>query len=421
MARFRLTSPALGFLMALFAGLMLVACGGGGGSSTTVPRTGQGNPMPANPTTGNTIPIVLDDGPLGASNIFNVPYVSVTVCQPATSNCALIDHVLLDTGSYGLRLLGNSLTNPAMTLPAQTIGGAALAECAQFVSGYLWGGVHLADVVLGGKTAASVPVQIVGDGNVALSATPVDCANTGSNMGNVAALGAKGILGIGVLEHDCGTPCSLAAVAGTYYTCPGGICAGAITPLGAQVRNPVAAFAGDNNGVLVQLPAVPAGGLTALTGTLVFGIDTQTNNGVGAATVFGTDTSGNFSTTYGGRTMNASFIDSGSNALFFSDASIAPCTTSIGFYCPATPLVLNAINTSPVNAVRATVSFRIESVPWDSNPYTPVIADQIGGRILGSVVARNFDWGLPFFFGRTVYVAIEGHATAHGNGPYWAW
>jgi hypothetical protein len=32
----------------------------------------------------------------------------------------------------------------------------------------------------------------------------------------------------------------------------------------------------------------------------------------------------------------------------------------------------------------------------------------------------GFAWGLPFFFGRNVFVAIEGQSTPAGTGPYWA-
>jgi hypothetical protein len=32
----------------------------------------------------------------------------------------------------------------------------------------------------------------------------------------------------------------------------------------------------------------------------------------------------------------------------------------------------------------------------------------------------TFAWGLPFFFGRTVFTAIEGRSTPGGTGPYFA-
>jgi hypothetical protein len=32
----------------------------------------------------------------------------------------------------------------------------------------------------------------------------------------------------------------------------------------------------------------------------------------------------------------------------------------------------------------------------------------------------GFDWGLPFYFGRTVFTAIESQNTPAGPGPYFA-
>ena len=54
-----------------------------------------------------------------------------------------------------------------------------------------------------------------------------------------------------------------------------------------QVRNPVSLFA-DNNGVIIELPAVPAGGqagISAGQGSLVFGIGTQANNVLSSSAV----------------------------------------------------------------------------------------------------------------------------------------
>jgi hypothetical protein len=33
---------------------------------------------------------------------------------------------------------------------------------------------------------------------------------------------------------------------------------------------------------------------------------------------------------------------------------------------------------------------------------------------------KTFDWGLPFYYGRTVFTAIEGQNTSAGAGPYFA-
>jgi hypothetical protein len=45
-----------------------------------------------------------------------------------------------------------------------------------------------------------------------------------------------------------------------------------------------------------------------------------------------------------------------------------------------------------------------------------VVFNNIGGPNSGS-----FDWGIPFFLGRTVFVGIEGQTSPAGTGPYWAY
>ena len=40
---------------------------------------------------------------------------------------------------------------------------------------------------------------------------------------------------------------------------------------------------------------------------------------------------------------------------------------------------------------------------------------------LGGPSPNEFDWGLPFFYGRTVFTAIENQSTAGGLGPYFAY
>jgi hypothetical protein len=366
----------------------------------------------------NVALVFIDSGPAGANNIINVPFVSVTLCRPGTSTCQTIDHVMVDTGSYGLRIIAPGILDPALALPAVTgPAGNPAGACAKFVSGFLWGSVHRADVKIAGETAPSLPVQQVSDTDPAFTRIPTGCSNTGANLGSVAALGANGILGVGLFIHDCGAACTTQVIAGTYYECTASGCAGAVMPLANQVANPVAAFASDNNGVVLAMPSVPAGGATTLTGALIFGIDTQSNNNVGSATVYAANSSGNFTTTYKGASLTSSFLDSGSNGLFFSDATIPRCSVSTGFYCPAATLSLSAVNTSAGGGASGTVNFTVVNL----QALDPSVrAASVGGSI-GRSNSRTFDWGMPFFFGHTVFVAIDGASTLHGTGPYWAY
>ena len=84
------------------------------------------------------------------------PCVQVKVCAPGTASCQTVDNVLLDTGSYGLRIFRSALNG---ILPSVTTG---LAECVTFVDGSGdWGPVQAADVYLGGEPKVTVPIQVI--------------------------------------------------------------------------------------------------------------------------------------------------------------------------------------------------------------------------------------------------------------------
>jgi hypothetical protein len=69
----------------------------------------------------------------------NAPCVSVTICQPSTNNCQTISDILVDTGSYGLRVFSSVLA--VATTPVTDGAAHPIAECAQFGSGNDWGPV----------------------------------------------------------------------------------------------------------------------------------------------------------------------------------------------------------------------------------------------------------------------------------------
>ena len=107
--------------------------------------------------------------------------------------------------------------------------------------------------------------------------------------------------------------------AGVYYACPSGGCVETTESLAQQVQNPVASFASDNNGVIVELPAISGTEATA-SGSLIFGIGTQSNNSLGGATVFGTDAFGDLGTTYQGTLTRVSWIADRTPSIFWHHA-----------------------------------------------------------------------------------------------------
>jgi hypothetical protein len=188
-------------------------------------------------------------------------------------------------------------------------------------------------------------------------------------------------------------------------------------PVAQQVQNPVALFPADNNGVLLQLPAVPAVGALTATGSLVLGVGTRANNALGTARVFPVSTaSGTFTTVYKTLTLPRSFLDSGSNAYFFPDSSIARCSTNRAFYCPGATLALSA-TIQGTNRAAATVGFSVgDLLTLVTNNPSAAAFNNVAGPSSG--IAVSFDWGLPFYYGRNVYTAIENADTPGGRGPY---
>ncbi|MYM68421.1 DUF3443 family protein [Pseudoduganella sp. FT55W] len=389
-----------------------LTCSGDGGSATG------STALSVTAALSNSTAIIVDSGPSGVSGVINVPYVSVTVCRPGTSTCQTIDHVLLDTGSYGLRLLASQLSS-ALALPAvTTASGDDAGECGKFISGYTWGAVRQADVKIADEVASGISIQVIGDTGASYTSTPSTCSSAGANLGTLSAIGAKGILGVGMFKQDCGTACANAAISGVYYACASGSCAASAMPLAKQISNPVASFAVNNNGLLITMPSVGTSGLTSVSGTLVFGVNTQSNNTIASETIYKANSSGDFSTTYKGKTYSASFIDSGSNGYFFTDSTIRQCSGG-DFYCPASTLSLTATNAASDGSASGTVSFNVVNLVSLSSSIT---AAQVGGTVGSSTSSGNyFDWGMPFFYGRRVFVVMENTTVAGKAGPYWAY
>jgi hypothetical protein len=389
-----------------------LSCGGGGGSAG-VSSSGASQTPPSSGSVSNVASILVDAGPTGQA--VNTLYTSVTVCVPGTSQCQIIDHIQVDTASFGLRILAPALT---LTLPVKSApNGNALAECMLFADGYSWGPVVSVDITIAGETASAVPVQVIGDSRY--TEVPADCSSAGvTEEDTVATFGANGILGIGVFAQDCGSGCVGSPQPTSYYACTQTTCAATALALDAQVTNPVALFAADNNGTLIDLPSVPADGTTTITGSLIFGIDTRSNNASGNVTVLTLDPgNGVMSATFDGQTLGEAFIDTGSNGFYFTDASLPDCTDTgfSGFYCPASTQSLSAM-LQGANGVTAPVAFAVANAQTlrTSDPGFTVQPELAGT----TPISGSFDFGLPLYYGRRVFTALESQSTSVGVGPY---
>lgn len=437
----------------IIAAIAVSACGGGGseisaGSGSSSSSSTVSSSSSSSSSSANVASVIVDSGPdsnCQANNDCetNILYTTVTVCAPgSTTNCQTIDHVQVDTGSYGLRIISSVLNSSlASALQAFPVSGGTLAECTQFADGYSWGPIKTADLQIAGESVSSIEFQVIGDPSY--SNVPTDCQTTGGTTlqqeDSVPAFGANGIIGVGPFVQDCGPGCTAGAQQGFYYLCSSPTsCTDATVTLQQQVSNPVALFATDNNGVVISLPALPAAGQATASGSLIFGIGTESNNQLGSATVLqvpGSDSSctytcGDITTVYNGQTLPQSYIDSGSNGYFFYDTSIPACSGSADaaeFYCPSSTLSLTATNEG-TNGATTDVTFSVANALQLSgsffafNDIAGTTASTQGGSSCENGAANcTFDWGLPFFFGRNVFTAIDGMNTPAGLGPFFAY
>lgn len=404
-------------LLNLCVPALLCACFGSNNATTT---------SNAPPPVLNTMAVTVDSGPAAATGQINHAYATIKVCAPGSqTQCANIDHVLLDTGSWGLRLVGSVLAANNITLSAEhDAQSQTIEECMTFGGGQTWGPVVLADISMAGEVAASLPVQVMDDSGAA-APPPAACGVNGTLINDVSGFGANGVLGIGVFVQDCGTACVAAATPlPIYFGCTGaGTCTAENAALSVQVTNPIAMFAVDNNGVIINLPNPQnANGDATLSGEMTFGIATQADNALPltALTVLAADSNGDFAATYdGSATVLPALLDSATDSYSFDDPSIAVCASGafVGYYCPViSPQSLFAVNTGAgANGAVNTVQFAI------ADPSAFVVGASAFVNLGGGGGSTSFTWGLPFFYGRTIYIGIDQRSGGGVAGPYYAY
>lgn len=470
----RFAAPLMSAALALSVAISLAACGGGGGSdsgSTTPPVVvnppvtppvvtppvdpgvtnppvtpvdpGVTNPpvtpvdppiiikppenkpggSPLNPVAAvlgddNVAPIYVDAGPAsGRGNIPNAIYVDVKICAPGSStNCAVIDHVLVDTGSVGLRVFASEMPSQLLSgLASATSGGEPLGQCISFISGTTWGSVRKADIRMGGtnqggKLATNMAIQVINDPAAKYASVPASCHTQGTMLTAPAQMGAKGIIGVGLFAQDCGSACTVFA-APVYYSCLSVPCRQIPVPLADQVSNPMIGFGADNNGNIIVLPSLPNHVSTRADGMLIFGLGTRSNNALPAgSSVLAATNLGYFSSDFNGRTLTNSFIDSGSTINFFPAAgNFISCGGGIpSFFCPGGSLTLTAANTGSAGTFSTVSILTVDAgAAFMANPNAQAFEGLAGAA---GAPYQSLNMGASFFYGRSVGALIEGRS-----------
>jgi Protein of unknown function (DUF3443) len=341
----------------------------------------------------------------------------------------------VDTGSVGLRLLASAVPADLQLSAAKNTNGNVLLGCANFLDGsFAWGPLTLADVKLGGLTASNTTVQLVGHSDY--DPFQYQCSSGGDPIITAVDLGANGILGVGLSKQDCGSACEQqgrrSARNGKYFSCINAACTnitGATLASDKQLQHVVARFPTDNNGFAIQMDSVPSAGAATATGKMIFGLGTRTNNQFPTLQVLPTSSQGylygtlSSNSVLAGGSFSSTFLDTGSNGIFF-DSYIPNCALVMSngsdFYCPLSDIVFNVVLGS-VSAAQARATFTLSnaaSLFQKGNAALPTLG--------GALSAPGFlDLGLPFFYGKTVVIGIDGMpitgvGTGTATGPFYA-
>jgi hypothetical protein len=202
-------------------------------------------------------------------------------------------------------------------------------------------------------------------------------------------------------------------------------------PGSLRVSNPVLALPADNNGVIVNLPNVPDNGQATASGDLILGIGTAWNNDPKTystnpvVTVSLKPNDPIFaSTTADGVSFFLFAADTGSNAFFFTDSGITRCPSllnnvvSTGWYCPGSPKNFAV----QVTGTGGTI-WNFQGWIRDQTTLTGTgnLAFNDLGFNLGTGVPDLFIAGLPFFYGKQVYLGYATKSSSLGSGPLYGY
>ncbi|MCW6507443.1 DUF3443 family protein [Lichenifustis flavocetrariae] len=328
---------------------------------------------------------------------FNRLVVSITLCEPGTDRCATVDDIMVDTGSTGLRLEASALPSEFRLPPFLGPDGKSLAECLRFVHDDAWGPLFRADLRIGGMTVPGLPIQIIADDpRPCPDGCPISTAKPTSN----------GTLGIGPHLLDCQGDCLQDPSRPGVFEQEGGSwrpIRGSV-PAASRLPNPISLFPNHRNGVVFDLPAVPARDTNEIVGTLTFGVGDAANNGIGDARIVRMDENGLFTTLYGTAAFAASYIDSGTETYILADDHLPRCAGMSWAFC-VSPERTFAATMVGFDGMHVPITFKV-------GDYRSALDHHVGAwdgfAEAANALSQAFVWGAPLFLGRRIALVFDG-------------
>ena len=397
------------FSIALGMPLFLLSCNAGS-NNASISGTPTSCPIISQPQESNylTVRVTANGDNKGLCSLVNSPCVTVKICSSKDeSNCTEIKDILLDSGSSGLRIFKERLRG--LQLPNYYKNNQPVYECMQFIDGnQLWGSVNTAHIIFdGGVREHNLNVQVIDQDDSNLHSF---CK---SSISSPAAYGYNGVLGVSPLIND----------KGIYYQCSNNKCVQTdIAPL-KGVANPIRFLDKDNNGIMIELPDIPESGCGNATGYAVFGVNTASDNIMESqVTKFKIATSPvvplYIKAIYGGEEYHA-YLDTGSNTISLDNGNTPVCTINSMFYCPL--LTQNNIITLTGVDGGSTQNYSL-SIANAGTLFTSgnTAFNNLASIPYSSLLSHFIDLGLPFFYGKKVYIGFESEPLNSESDMYWA-
>ncbi len=187
-------------------------------------------------------------------------------------------------------------------------------------------------------------------------------------------------------------------------------------PLDTQFMNPVANFTSDNNGTIIRLPALPAGGQTSGQRANSYSASARgkTMHCRRTPLMLPLDSNSSFTTDYNGNALLSYDRQRNKHAITSPTRRFrSESTVIVHSIIPRSDLSVSFCKHRTEPDLPATVPFLVSQ--WLQLPDE---SDTVPMTVSPRPITDGFIWGLPFFYGRDVYTVLSGANAGTRAGPF---